>query len=44
MIEQTGFSIVSVHGGEPTLTPYTRFYYLGIMRRGDTPPAWLVGR
>jgi predicted RNA methylase len=43
MIEQAGFSIVMVHGCEPRITPYTRYYYLGIMRHGDTPPAWLIG-
>jgi SAM-dependent methyltransferase len=43
MIEDAGFSIVLVHGCEPRLTPYTRYYYLGIMRRGDTSPPWLAG-
>ncbi len=43
MIDRAGLSVVSVHGCEPRLTPYTRFYYLGVMRRGETPPAWLIG-
>jgi Methyltransferase small domain len=43
MIDRSGFSIVSVHGCEPRLTPYTRFYYLGVMRKGEAPPAWLIG-
>jgi SAM-dependent methyltransferase len=42
MIDAAGLSLVAVHGGEPRLTPYSRFYYLGIVRRGETPPAWLV--
>jgi predicted RNA methylase len=42
MIEEAGLSLVAVHGGEPRLTPYTRIYYLGIARRGETPPAWLT--
>jgi SAM-dependent methyltransferase len=44
MIAQAGLALVAVHGGEPRRTPYTRFYYLGIMRRGETPPAWLAGK
>lgn len=41
MIEDAGFSIVLVYNAEPRVTPYTRYYYLGIMRQGDTPPEWL---
>jgi len=46
MIEEFGFATVLVHNCEPRLTPYTRHYYLGVMRRGDMPPTWLaaVGR
>jgi len=44
MVEEAGFSIVIAHGSEPRITPYSRHYYLGIMRQGDRPPAWLVGR
>jgi predicted RNA methylase len=39
-IEEGGLSIVFVHGGAPQRTPDDRFYYIGIMRRGDSPPAW----
>jgi hypothetical protein len=35
-------ALVAVPGDAPRRTPYTRFYYLGIMRRGGTPPAWLA--
>jgi SAM-dependent methyltransferase len=44
MIEEAGLALVAVHGGEPRITPYARYYYLGIMRQGDTPPAWLFGK
>jgi tRNA1(Val) A37 N6-methylase TrmN6 len=40
MIEAAGLSIVFVDNCEPETTPYSRLYYLGIMRRGETPPAW----
>ncbi|MEX0751868.1 MAG: methyltransferase [Xanthobacteraceae bacterium] len=40
MIEAAGLSIVFVHGCAPERTPDHRFYYIGIMRREDTPPAW----
>jgi SAM-dependent methyltransferase len=42
MIEEAGLSLVAVHGAEPRVTPYTRIYYLAVMRRGDEPPAWLA--
>jgi tRNA1(Val) A37 N6-methylase TrmN6 len=42
MIQETGFSIVFTHNCEPHVTPYTRIYYLGIMRAGEMPPRWLV--
>ena len=42
MIEAAGLSLVAVHGDEPRVTPYTRIYYLAVMRRGDAPPAWLA--
>jgi predicted RNA methylase len=41
MIEGAGFSIVLMHNCEPRITPYSRYYYLGIMRRNETSPAWL---
>ncbi len=44
MIEQAGLSIVFVDGCIPQRTPDHRFYYIGIMRRGDTPPAWAASR
>jgi predicted RNA methylase len=40
MIEAAGLSIVFVRGCEGRRTPYTRTYYLGIARRGDTIPDW----
>ena len=43
MIEKAGLSIVFVHGDKPELTIENNFYYIGIMRRGDTPPAWASG-
>ncbi|HEY6991630.1 MAG TPA: methyltransferase [Bryobacteraceae bacterium] len=43
IIQEAGFSIVITHNCEPRVTPYTRIYYLGIMRTGETPPQWLVG-
>jgi SAM-dependent methyltransferase len=42
MIQEAGFSIVMTHNCEPRITPYTRIYYLGIVRTGETPPEWLV--
>lgn len=44
MIEEAGFSIVLTHNYEPRITPYTRIYYLGIMRRGEAAPDWLIDR
>jgi hypothetical protein len=44
MIEAAGLSLVAAHGGEPRVTPYTRIYYLAVMRRGDAPPAWLTAK
>jgi hypothetical protein len=41
MIEEAGFSIVLAHNCEPRITPYSRYYYLGIMRQNEAPPAWL---
>ena len=42
MIEDAGFTIVLAHNAEPRITPYTRYYYLGIMRKGEAPPKWLT--
>jgi len=43
MIDRAGLTIVFVHGGKPELTVENNFYYIGIMRRGDTPPTWASG-
>jgi SAM-dependent methyltransferase len=43
MIDRAGLAIVFVHGGKPELTVENNFYYIGIMRRGDTPPTWASG-
>jgi tRNA1(Val) A37 N6-methylase TrmN6 len=40
MIEEAGFQIVFVHNCAPAPTRYERLYFIGIMRMGDTPPAW----
>jgi SAM-dependent methyltransferase len=40
MIEASGLSTVFVAECRPQRTSYDRFYFMGIMRRGDTPPAW----
>lgn len=42
MIEAAGLSIVFVAECRPERTSYDRFYFIGIMRRGDTPPAWVL--
>ena len=39
MIEQAGMTTVLVHNSKPG--EYS-IYYLGVMRRGETPPAWLA--
>jgi tRNA1(Val) A37 N6-methylase TrmN6 len=40
MIEAAGLCIVFVRNSEHLRTPYNRFYYIGIARRGDTIPNW----
>jgi predicted RNA methylase len=40
MIEASGLQIVFVDGCAPQRTPDHRFYYIGIMHKGATPPAW----
>jgi hypothetical protein len=30
-----------VHAGVPERTPDDRFYYVGVMRRGDAAPDWV---
>ena len=44
MIEQSGLDIVFVDGEAPTLTKESSFYYIGIVRRGETPPPWTAAR
>ncbi|MFO1109742.1 MAG: methyltransferase [Bradyrhizobium sp.] len=44
MIEESGLKIVFTDGDSPTLTGESIFYYIGIMRRGDTPPVWTQTR
>jgi methyltransferase family protein len=40
MIAQAGLKIVFLDGHSPVLTEDSIFYYIGIMRSEDTPPAW----
>ena len=40
MINAAGLSIVFVAECRPQRTLHDRFYYIGIMRGGDTPPPW----
>ncbi|MFZ0845271.1 MAG: methyltransferase [Pseudolabrys sp.] len=40
MIDEAGLSVVFTYGAQPERTPSYHFYYIGIMRAGDTPPAW----
>ena len=40
MIAQAGLTTVFVQGCAPQRTIEDRFYYIGIMRAGDRPPAW----
>jgi 16S rRNA G966 N2-methylase RsmD len=40
MIGQSGLQIVFVDGCAPEPTPDHRFYYIGIMHKGATPPDW----
>jgi Methyltransferase small domain len=44
MIEDAGLKIVFADGDLPDLTKDSIFYYIGIMRREDTPPAWACAR
>ena len=39
MIEEAGFTIVLVHNSKPGELSH---YFMGIVRRGETPPAWLL--
>ncbi len=40
MIEAAGLQTVFVLECRPQRTAYDRFYFIGIMRRGDQPPPW----
>lgn len=40
MIEASGLAITFVHGCAPRRTPDDRFYYIGVMRKGDAAPEW----
>jgi hypothetical protein len=42
MIESSGLEIVFLDGHSPTFTKDSELYYIGIMRRGDVPPAWTL--
>jgi 16S rRNA G966 N2-methylase RsmD len=41
MIEACGMTIVFVSGGHPQRTEQSHIYYLGVMRRQDSPPSWI---
>lgn len=40
MIEAAGLKIIFTQHDKPQRTPTEHYFYLGIMRRDDTPPAW----
>jgi spermidine synthase len=44
MIEECGLKIVFTDGDLPTLTKESSFFYIGIVRREDTPPQWATSR
>jgi len=44
MIDEAGLSTIFVHGCEGRRTPYPRIYYIGIIRKGGTPPLWATER
>ena len=43
MIEDGGLTIVATDNNVPERTKQDRFYFMLIMRKGDTPPAWVEG-
>jgi SAM-dependent methyltransferase len=43
MIEASDLKVVFVADARPQRTPRDWFYYIGVMRRGDPPPAWAAG-
>jgi len=40
MIEQAGLRIIFVDRCAPQLTARDAFYFVGVMRAGETPPPW----
>jgi predicted RNA methylase len=44
MIEDADLQIVFLDGHSSQLTKDSLFYYIGIMRKGDRPPAWVEAR
>jgi hypothetical protein len=40
LIDESGLSIVFVSGAQSMRTRHFHMYFIGIARRGDTPPAW----
>jgi len=44
MIEASGLQTIFVSECRPQRTSYDRFYFLGVMRRGDTAPQWALNR
>jgi len=40
MIEQSGLKIIFVDHCAPQRTAHDAFYYVGVMRAGETPPPW----
>jgi 16S rRNA G966 N2-methylase RsmD len=40
MIEEAGLTVVFVDRCQPERTAVSHFYYIGIMRAADAPPAW----
>jgi predicted RNA methylase len=44
MIGQSGLEIVFTDGDSPTLTKESVFYYIGIVRKEETPPPWAATR
>ncbi len=43
MLEASGLAMTLVAECRPLRSLYDRFYYIAIMRRGDSPPAWAAG-
>jgi predicted RNA methylase len=41
IIDEAGLTMIFAAEGRPQRTLYDRFYYVGVMRRGDQPPRWV---